>query len=294
MSDMELAAVHLGEDFQGKAILVVAGAILAFIGNFLLDQYKRRREPRKRLTWTAHTQVGIVSVDPKFQQLVKLAYNEEPIENICALDFKVKNTGTEVVKNHQVRLAFPEESKVLEARLSPEPDRELGVIRNAAKEEANSEVVYEIGHLEVGEEVNIQVVATGRTAKDWRVRSHNDEGNVRFEEREVQRITDDTEHIVPFVVLMITLWFLPGVFSYAGSLGGLAAGVVQLALFVALISQLVPVARILRDLVLRMQSDRPAVPTSAGRDEFVVRYDRETFVTDVPSKFEESKGSDGS
>ncbi len=278
MPDMEFTAAGL-TDFQQKAILVFVGAIIGFIGNFLNDQLKARRSPGKRLTWNARTQVGIVSIDPKFQRHIKIAYNEKPIDDICSVDFRVKNTGNEVVKNQRMRLVFPEESRVLEVSLSPEPDRELGVTRNVAQEETDREVVYEIGHLEVGEEVSLRIVATGQTAKNWRVRSHNDEGNVRFEEGEAQRITDDTQRIVPFIVLTFTLWALPNIFSYFGQFGSYAVTLVQLALFIAIIPQLTPVARVLKDLAVRVQSGKTGTKINiTGRDNSVIHQSGSGFV----------------
>lgn len=192
-------------DFQQKVIIGVLSAILAFLSTLFFERLKARRESRRELTWEARTQAGIVSIDPSFQERVTLTYAGNPVDNISSIDFKVRNTGNEVIKSHLLRFAFPSDCRILEARLSPEPERELGVRRETESEQGPSEVIYKIGHLEAGQEVSLQIVTSGASAKDWRPHSHNDDGNVRFEERSAARAKDDSEHVTPFLVYAFTL-----------------------------------------------------------------------------------------
>lgn len=245
---IELASATIS-DFQQKAIIAAGSAILAFLATFFFERKKARRESRKELTWVAHTQAGLVSIDPQFQQRVSLAYDGEHVDNISSVNFKVQNTGNEVIKNHLIRFAFPGECRILESHLSPEPERELMVQRDGGAEQGQNEVIYRIGHLEAGQEVGLQIVASGASAKNWKPHSHNEEGNVRFEERSQARAKDDSEHLTPFLVLTFALLAIPPFLEFVPTLGNFSAFAFRGTMLILLSPHIAPTARFIREFV---------------------------------------------
>lgn len=245
---LELASSAIS-DFQQKVIVGVVSAILAFLSTFFFERRKARREPRKELTWVAHTQAGLVTIDPQFQERVALIYDGDVVDNISSVDFKVQNTGNEVIKNHLIRFSFPRECRVLETRLSPEPERELKVQRDREAEEGENEVIYRIGHLETGQEVGLQIVASGTSAKDWKPHSHNDEGNVRFEERSQARAKDDSEHLAPFLVLTFALLTIPPFLEITPTLGEFLSYAFRGTMLIMLAPHIAPTSRLIKQSV---------------------------------------------
>ncbi|WP_159107015.1 hypothetical protein [Streptomyces coelicoflavus] len=205
----------------------------------------------------AHTQAGLVTIDPKFQERVALSYDNNPVDNINSVDFKVQNTGNEVIKNHSIRFTFPPECRVLESRLSPEPERELKVRRDEPSEEGSNEVVYRIGHLEAGQDVGLQIVASGTSAKDWEPHSHNEEGNVRFEERSQARAKDDSEHVTPFLVLTFALLAIPPFLEFTPTLGEFLSFAFRGTMLILLAPHIAPTSRLIKQIATqRRENDK--------------------------------------
>ncbi|MFJ7334882.1 hypothetical protein ACIQUU_16720 [Streptomyces sp. NPDC101116] len=254
MLTLDLASSAIS-DFQQKVIVGVVSAILAFLSTLFFERRKTRLEPRKELTWVAHTQAGLVTIDPQFQERVALTYDGDFVDNLSSVDFKVQNTGNEVIKNHLIRFTFPNECRVLETRLSPEPERELKVQRDRPSEEGTNEVVYRIGHLEAGQEVGLQIVASGTSAKDWKPHSHNDEGNVRFEERSQARAKDDSEHLTPFLVLTFALLAIPPFLEFTPTLGEFLSYAFRGTMLILLTPHIAPTSRLIKQIATQRRDD---------------------------------------
>jgi hypothetical protein len=179
----------------GSAVL---GAILSYA---VIRLNARRHDPRKQLSWDASTDRGLVAVRPEIRDNVSIKYKSEDVTDLVAIKCHVANTGNQLVKNERLRFAFPEGTRVLEADFAPQPEPEL----SASKDADNlgpTQRAFSIGHLEVGQEVSFELIATGPNAAEWEIHPFNEEGGVKFQSREVGRITDEQEHLVPFVVIL--------------------------------------------------------------------------------------------
>jgi hypothetical protein len=158
------AAQTSSTNFRDEAVKAVIAAAIGFLFAFLLEQLKRRREPHKRLSWDASTQTRLLDAAPNLKDKVEILYNGTAVETLCGIDFRLENTGNQVVKHEYLRFEFPPGTRVLEVALDPEPDPELGVEEARRPATPPSDPSYRIAHLEVGQSVHFRLVATGPKA----------------------------------------------------------------------------------------------------------------------------------
>ncbi|GFE38213.1 hypothetical protein Stube_28860 [Streptomyces tubercidicus] len=213
---------------------LVGSAITACV-TLLVWYLNSRREPVKRITWEARTQSSIVSIDRDFQQKVGISYGGRNVSDLCAIKVKLKNTGNKVIKDHKIRFRFPGDSEVLESHFSPEPEEELGAsLLPHDTGDTSAGLLCHIAHLEVDQEVSIELLVAGNEAKNWkRPHSHNDEGDVQFREKSPEGTTSDAQRVTAFLALALSLISAPPILSVFGGIGALAGSLIQLLLLAA-------------------------------------------------------------
>ncbi|WP_159394018.1 hypothetical protein [Streptomyces sp. NRRL F-5755] len=274
-----MRAMHLADQISvalpGWAPPALIGAVISAFVAVLLWYLNVRREPTKRITWEARTQSSIVSIDPEFRQQVDISYAGKNVSDLCAIKFKLRNTGNRVIKDHKIRFHFPGDSEVLEARFSPHPEQELNASllqTSTDKTVEPGELSCSIGHLEAGQEVSLEILAAGNEAKDWTAHSHNTEGDVQFREKSTERTTSDFQIITWFLALTLTLGALPSIIeAFAPELfSAQAEAIMRVVIFAALLALTPNTLRsILRELRKARSTDTSTIHVSGDRSSVI-------------------------
>ncbi|MEU8780897.1 hypothetical protein [Streptomyces sp. NPDC048637] len=231
-----MQAAYLAEQsshaLPGWAPPALVGSAITACVTLLVWYLNSRREPVKRITWEARTQSSIVSIDRDFQQKVGISYGGQNVSDLCAIKVKLKNTGNKVIKDHKIRFRFPGDSEVLESHFSPEPEEELGASLLAHDTGDDSAgLLCLVAHLEVDQEVSIELLVAGNEAKNWkRPHSHNEEGDVQFREKSPEGTASDAQLVTVFLALTLSLLTAPSILSVFDGLGALAASAIQIIL----------------------------------------------------------------
>ncbi|MFF6784937.1 hypothetical protein [Streptomyces sp. NPDC012510] len=147
VSAVMVAAEVVLTEFQQNLLVAVVGAVIGVLGTVTIERVKLRREPTKRLSWDAKVHNAMVSTDERIRRLLRLSYNGHSIEGLSSVEFRVENTGNRVVKDEQLRFSFPPGAQIIEAVLTSEPEREMGVARRPEREQTPREAVFTIGQL---------------------------------------------------------------------------------------------------------------------------------------------------
>jgi hypothetical protein len=230
---------------------LVFGAVVGAALSYVATRMNARHDPRKKLAWEAETDRGLLAVSDRIRDNVSISYKGVSIEDIVAVRCNVVNTGNVVVKNERIRFSFPEGVLLLEGDFSPIPEPELNSSRVASSESGESERVFMIGHLEVGQQVSFELIATGNGVEKWQVHPFNEGGDVEFRQREAERITDDQEHVVPFVVNLLLLFIIPSMIEDfpGGIFAGGTALLARIVFLILIAPHILPMARLVRRLI---------------------------------------------
>jgi hypothetical protein len=264
-----------------QVALLLGSAVVGAILSYAVMRLNARHDPRKQLSWDARTDRGLVAVRPEIRDNVSIKYKNEDVIDLVAIKCHVVNTGNQLVRNERLRFAFPDGARILESDFAPQPEPELSASKVEDITFGSTQCAFTIGHLEVGQEVSFELIATGPNAEDWTVHPYNEDGGVLFQPREVSRIRDEQEHLTPFIVIMTLLIIGPPL------LGSLEVSdydilvapflfLARLVLVVLLIPHILPVARLARRVVARwlakpepntsvtIQGGNPYVVASSG------------------------------
>jgi hypothetical protein len=245
------AAEGVLSEFQQNLVVAVVGAIVGILGTVAIERMKLRREPTKRLSWDAGVHNAMVSTDDTIRRLLRLSYNDYPIEGLSSVEFRVENSGNRVVKNEQLRFSFPPGAQIIEAVPTSQPEREMGVARRPDLEQSASEAVFTIGQLERGQSVGLRLSVAARDVAGWKVVAHNEEGDVDFHERAAARRREDREHVPAFFRLAFLTFTVPPLAALLGYVGQLAAVVLGVAFLISIAPHIAPTGRTLRDFLTR-------------------------------------------
>lgn len=266
-----------------KLALTVIGAILGFLGAYVIDRRRARREPRRRLSYEVEIAQALVEVQPHIRSRMQIIYGGREVGDLAHVRCRITNTGNRVVKHHDLRFTFPEGATLLEAYLDPEPEPELGVMLVGESSRPRAERRYRIAHLERGESVTYNFVTAGGDFRGWRPRSHNDEGDVAFQRGGVDVATADAAHVTRFLLILVVYYLVTSVVGTVsfGYLTDLLLLTVHVAAIVALAPHLLPTIRVVQRLLTRRAADSgPVTNVVAGDDGSVVVLHGST-VTDL-------------
>jgi hypothetical protein len=247
--------------------LLVAGAILSFFFSSALEWSKRKRSPKKRLSWSVDIDSGIVDVSPAHQQKVRVFYQDREIRSLVGVRLRLVNTGNTTIKNQYLRFVLPREAKVMEFLSDPPPEPELDV-HEVSDTSKPSERRFKIGHLEPGWAVEFRVIGDGGAWWDWRSGSafhpYNADGDVVFERQGVARTKEDQEHVRSFVLYLLLFLLLPGLIGrILGERYWFVEPTVGLALMVLLVPHLAPFARLAQEFISNYLNGRPSTSLEA-------------------------------
>jgi hypothetical protein len=276
-------------DTASKVAFAVGSAIIGAACSYVVALLLARRNPHKQLSWEATTDRSMLSVSSEIRDNVSIRYKSEDVSNLVAIKCRVINTGNTVIEDDQLRFAFPNGTKILEADFSPQPERELRASKVDLPDLKETECIFFIGQLGAGQEVSFELMATGLRSEEWGL--HQSKGDVEFRQRDANRIKDEQEHIRPVVIItaffVITSALIQAVEATDFFLNQFVASIgvlIDLALAISLTPHILPIARIIQRLVTRwlmrpdpttsvsIQGDDARVVASSGTVEGGVRF----------------------
>jgi hypothetical protein len=202
-------------------------AIFGFVFAVILQRIQDRRTPRKAISWDAEVERPARLKEGE-RARIGISYNGTRVENLFQVKIRIENSGNTVVKNEYLRFKMPEGARLLEMSPYPVPEQELRVEEVDVPALDPTQRRYKIGHLEAGQSVGFLIVTDGGAWPTWTdIHPHNDEGGVRFEQRDIARAKEDAESVQPFIrnvsaflLLTILVFITPTPASWA--LSGLA------------------------------------------------------------------------
>lgn len=237
------------------------GAVLGFLATIVVEQFKRRREPQKRLVWTATTHSADIALDDEMRRRLHISFDGTQVEDLTSVEFTLHNAGNTVIHEHQVRFEFPEHCTVLAADVHPVPEREMGAQRRGDLEVGTREAVFRISHLERGQRVGFRVVASGADSANWKTVSHNDAGDVEYQEGSDARTVSDADHVPQFLALLLLLLTLPPLFRTVASqidfdLGPFVETAIYGFCLLGMFPHVLPACRTVRDALIAHRLSR--------------------------------------
>ncbi|ADU09161.1 MULTISPECIES: RIP homotypic interaction motif-containing protein [Micromonospora] len=186
---------------ENKLLLAVFTAACGFFFALIAERIKSRKASRKQLSWDVRVDDRLLQVgEGSSAERITVSYGDVEVKNLTQVLASFENTGNSVIKNQYLRFRFPDESKILEVALDPEPEPELGVAEVGNEKASDLDRRYLIAHLEVGQSVRYRIVSDGGKWRSWAgVHPFNEEGGVEFQRRDVVRAREDEEEVVPFL-----------------------------------------------------------------------------------------------
>jgi len=185
ISNQDNFVFGLSKDVVEKFILVLVGALLGFLSNYLLAKRKERKET-KELSYELDVKEAIIRGDSPIKNHISLQYKNNTIDNLTFVSCIVKNTGQNVIKDENIRFEFTsKDCQILEDYFDPTPQPELAVISETVElERLRFERKYKIGHLVKEKEVKFNFVVGGANPQ-LKIHDKNPTGDVKFNEKSI-------------------------------------------------------------------------------------------------------------
>jgi hypothetical protein len=236
-------------DTGSKIVLALVGALLGFLASYVLDRMKRRREPRKRISYDLIVGAGMASVPPELAEKVAVTFAGDRVDGqLYEVRARVTNTGNQVVKKQYLRFSFPEKSTVLDTYLVESAPPEFGVQDAPLENQDPSDFRWLIGHIEKGESVEFGMLVVSSHSSAPKVIGYNEEGGVELESIAAAARNDDADHIEPLILFTVLSIFAPPAVEaarlFAGSLTNVLEMFIRIALLAGLLPHVLPVARL--------------------------------------------------
>lgn len=255
-SSASLSSVF-GADFWEKVTIALVAAVFGFTANYVLAQVKARKEPRKQLSYDSEVRKGLVTVEEKISEKIKVLYGGQEIRNLFHVACNLQNSGNTVVKNQYVRFDFGGDTTVVDEYVDPPPEPEVGVQTAPIANLAANEKRFLISHLEKEQRVGFRFIISADTAPKLALHPYNEEGNVEFLPRAVTVEADEMYHVSSFLRLVILFWILPPtLYVIPFGLGSDAAGLVRLGIIAVMLPHLKPFVSVVSHLVANLAMRR--------------------------------------
>lgn len=252
-------------DFLQKVLAAVIGAsvggALGFLAGLYLDRRKAKREPLEQISFDQNVRSwrNLVPAVPELKKKLRVNYDDVSIESLYVVSFIVENTGNRSVKQQNIKFSFPEGTRVLDTYLDPKPDDEVGLVVDR-KSSDDSVRRYSFEHFGIGERIGFHFIATGDKVPEPRPRlGGGDKSDARLVERGALKFVDDSKHIQPFLIKVLSFIFLSASLSALGNLPFPFRYVffllwlpLQIGVLILLVPDIAPVTRLSAELVRQL------------------------------------------
>lgn len=253
----------LGEDFSGGLLIAVFSVILGYFSAYGIERTKARREPRQLITWELEKSQGLFEVKDEIRPHVRVLYRNAHVQSLTVLRCNIVNSGNRAVKNEQIRFTFPDGVRLLDNVLDPAPERELGVERSASVAH-ESEVIYQVGQLEVAQRVGFQFILDGTLPNDWSPMASNPDGDVAFRRREFVRHRGTEDRVHAFILYLILLLITAPMYALVSGIYSLVMMVLHVVLAVLAIRNAAPTARVAARVLCALSDRKVTVDVRRG------------------------------
>jgi len=242
-----------------KIIVAIVSAILAFIGAILLERYKRKREPKKQISYEKILHKGIVAIDDEISGKTAVLYRDAELKEPYRLSFNFVNSGNSLIKNQYIRFKFPDGCIIVDTYLAPIPEPELGFEEISDLTISAQEKRFKISHFEVGANINLRFILSGSLDRNVEMYPFNEDGGVFIVERSAAQALTDGEKLNKFLWLISLMWILPNFFHFIpiDEISDLGTGILRFGIAIYLVPLIKPVVRIIADRVIKIGSTSP-------------------------------------
>jgi hypothetical protein len=247
----------LDKVFLQNLAIAVLSALLSFFGGYALSSIGRRRESKRQLSYSSMIETGLVNIEKEIKKKVEVLYDNRPVANLSNICFLVENTGNSVLKGQEIRFEFfPDSAKILDFYFDPKPLPEMKVEELTDARLKNSERKCRIGHLERGQSVGIRFLVTSESEIKLVPHPFNEDGDVDFISRTVNKALSQRDQIARFLSLLIMYFVVPPIFLLfpLSPFAEAIAGLVRLALLLALFRFIVPFSEVIAEILTKLLS----------------------------------------
>jgi hypothetical protein len=246
----------LDKAFLQNVALTVLSAVLAFLGGYALAGISKRSGSGKRLSYNLDVETGLVNVEKNVKERVKVLYEGKEIVNLSNIKVDIENTGNSVVRSEEIRFEFLQGTQVLDFYFEPTPEPEMNVEKMTNSGVREFERKCRIGHIEKGQKLGVRFVVTSDSDIQLKLHPYNEHGDVEFVSRSATKTLSEREQVARFLSLLIMYLVIPPIFSIFSlfPFSEIVAGVVKLALLLALFRFIVPFSEVIAELVSKWLS----------------------------------------
>ncbi len=241
-------------NFWQNVVVAVLSAVLAFLSGYALAGIGKKKGSGKKLSYNLSIENGLIQIEKNVRKRVKVFYDSEAIENLYDVRFNLENTGNKVVKSQEIRFEFPEKTRILDFSFEPEPEEEMKVEKiDSGLRDFESKV--RIGQLEKDQSIGIRFTATSTVdIQDVKLHPYNEEGDVEFESRTINKALSDRDQVAKFLSLYIFYMIIPPILYLFPFIGDTLAAIVRFVILISLFKFIVPFSEIIADIIFRFIS----------------------------------------
>ena len=237
------------ETIIGKIISFLIPAVIGFSSNVFLDLYKRTSEKKKRLSYNVDYE--------KETEIIKIIDGDEIRydSKLSSVLFTLENSGDKDIKDQYIRLRSPEETKILDVKYDPEPEREMS-FRQSTDNLNSNEFAFEIGYMKPNKRIGIRLLIENPKSKIMVLeqfhKSNSDD--VIFALGSGNKVDDDVDVIQRFLALVLIFFIVPIPFEIPIKLGGKSGipyvleGSIEIQFTIANILRMIIVLFIIREI----------------------------------------------
>lgn len=252
--------------FWQNITVAILSAVLAFLSGYALAGIGKRQGSGKKLSYSLDIQKGLVQVEKNVKEKVKVLYAGEEISNedLYHINCDIENTGATVVKSQEIRFSFSEKVRILDSSLEPAPQPEMKVESVHEPTLEAYERKYRIGHIERGQSVGFSFVVTSKEDIDLRLYPFNQDGDVEFNSKSVNKVADEQEKIAKFLALLIMYFVVPQAvyIIYSQFLSNVIAAVIRLVILLFLVPLIVPFSKAISNIIAILAVKKEESPKS--------------------------------
>ncbi|MFP9099350.1 hypothetical protein ACLI09_09870 [Flavobacterium sp. RHBU_24] len=215
-------------DFTIETLKILATGIITFVISYIIFKLEKKKKEKKQISYDKEIKNGLLEVDKSIQNYITVKYKNDSTEHLSMVVVNIENTGDLVVKNQQIRFWFGENNKVIDTFNPPaKPELFLSELHSSK----HFEKIYKIGHFEKHQLVNFIFIIEGKI-DDVKLEPFNEEGNVEFNPRTVNKKREDKVVLQRFFIIGFFYFTIPSTLSGITQIGDLLAALISLIFIV--------------------------------------------------------------
>jgi hypothetical protein len=209
---------------NGIIVAVVSG-IFGFLASFMIEQIKKRNEPKKQISYSKLVKSGIIeNTEKDIEDKIEILYNGKVAQNMFYCVFDIENTGNKQIKDQEIRFEFTGNVEILDVFYFPqriEPEMEFEAL--SASSLGKNERKFKIGFIKPKDKLGFRFIVQGskNESLDFKYHPKNNDDDVNFIKVEEKKVADDIEQIHSFLTNCLIAFVLLPLMSKIFTIGGL-------------------------------------------------------------------------